>query len=424
MREIARSLFDSVKSGDDRTLGEKAIGMLAFQQLGGRLDIVSRAEGTTETWVLRLVRGSADAHLERERRRARATPGTTVIISDVDPDVLRMLTQRKVVDYLRQRRSAARSQGLYSIEVVEGRTTELVTPERPERLRLDVPARHTLWGRIEFTLYVTPRDGKRRRTAVVGRAGTTIVDDVAEMEELAHPPRDSDQVTGQVIFPALAQTAGRRAVVRDRDAFPVFLDALSAIEPAVLRAIERITAEVDALTNERLADAIRRVFERVLRELADLDNPMRSLVPVADDDEAPVDTGAGMRSSGGGAVESEPEPEVHELLPPADDPVTRPQRPSGSETRRSARLPDVAADPEPGQQRSRFGADTRVVLYNDHHPDYLLVKDDEAALLDYLATLVAKEYVVFNNPRASSGDLGEEMVRMLVRVRRHLPKRR
>jgi dihydrodipicolinate synthase/N-acetylneuraminate lyase len=64
------------------------------------------------------------------------------------------------------------------------------------------------------------------------------------------------------------------------------------------------------------------------------------------------------------------------------------------------------------------------VLYNDRHADFLLIKDDEPALLDYLATLVAKEYVVYNNPRATSDDLAEEMVRMLVRVRRHLPRRR
>ena len=64
------------------------------------------------------------------------------------------------------------------------------------------------------------------------------------------------------------------------------------------------------------------------------------------------------------------------------------------------------------------------MLYNDHHADYLLVKDDETALLDYLATLVAKEYVVYNNPRATSEELAEELVRMLVRVRRHLPRRR
>ena len=64
-----------------------------------------------------------------------------------------------------------------------------------------------------------------------------------------------------------------------------------------------------------------------------------------------------------------------------------------------------------------------MVLYNREHSDYLLAKGDDAALLDYLSTLVAKEYVVYNNPRAASPDLGEEMVRMLVRVRRYVPRR-
>jgi len=45
-------------------------------------------------------------------------------------------------------------------------------------------------------------------------------------------------------------------------------------------------------------------------------------------------------------------------------------------------------------------------------------------LLDYLATLVAKDYVVYNNPRADSDELAEELVRMLIRVRRYLPDRR
>ncbi len=42
LRTMARSLFESNKAGDHRTLGEKAIGMLAFQQLGG---VSCRARG-------------------------------------------------------------------------------------------------------------------------------------------------------------------------------------------------------------------------------------------------------------------------------------------------------------------------------------------------------------------------------------------
>ena len=88
-------------------------------------------------------------------------------VADVEPDVLRFLTQRKVVDYLRTRRSAALARGDYVIEVIEGRSGEVVTPEKPDGVRLEIPARPTLWGRIEFNVYVAhPMEaapGRRRR---------------------------------------------------------------------------------------------------------------------------------------------------------------------------------------------------------------------------------------------------------------------
>lgn len=429
LREIARNLFESAKAGDERTLGEKAIGILAFQQLGGRCDVVSRAEGSDETWVLRLERGKATAGLERERRKARQTPGTTVVLSDLEPDVLRVLTQRKVVDYLRGRRGPALARGDYSIEVVEGRSVELVTPEKPDGIRLEIPARPTLWGRIEFVLHVSPPDARRRRVAVVGRAGTTIVDDITEIEEFAQPPWTTGQVVGEVVFGALQQTAGRRAVLRDRDAFPVFVDAVKAVEPAVRRATEKLAQEVDARTADRLAETIRRVFGRVLKELADLDNPMRT--PVGDEpgvgglfeaeprDHSPV--------TGNGSASPKERPELPDLpeLPDPTDPAPSNQPPEArADRRRTVELPSVSPDPDPGEARSRFEADTGIVYYNDRHEDYLVVREDEPALLDYLATLVAKEYVLYNNPRASNEDFAEEMVRVLVRVRRHLPRRR
>ena len=429
LREIARNLFESAKAGDERTLGEKAIGILAFQQLGGRCDVVSRAAGSDETWVLRLERGKATARLERERRKARQLTGTTVFLSDLEPDVLRVLTQRKVVDYLRARRGPALARGDYSIEVVEGRSVEVVTPERPDGLKLGIPARPTLWGRIEFGLYVSPPDSRRRRVAVVGRAGTTIVDDIAEIEEFAESPWTTGQVAGEVVFPALQQTAGRRAVLRDREAFPVFVDAVRAVEPAVRRATEKLAQEVDARTADRLAETLRRVFGRVLKELADLDNPMRTAVgdePGTGGLFEPLGPEGGRPSgNGSGGPRTPAEPELPELPDPAGeasgDPPEREARP---DRRRSTDLPSVSPDPDPGEARSRFEAETGVVFYNDRHEDYLAVRNDEAGLLDYLATLVAKEYVLYNNPRASNDDFAEEMVRMLVRVRRHLPKRR
>jgi anti-sigma regulatory factor (Ser/Thr protein kinase) len=85
LREVARNLFESTKAGDDRTLGEKAIGLLAFQQLGASCDIVSRADGSDDTWALRLRRGETSAELVRERRRARASAGTTCSSANSTP---------------------------------------------------------------------------------------------------------------------------------------------------------------------------------------------------------------------------------------------------------------------------------------------------------------------------------------------------
>ena len=254
LREVAQSLFESSKAGDSKTLGEKAIGMLAFQQLGQRCDLVSRTADSSETWTLRLERGKATAILEQERRRMRQVPGTSVYLSDLDPDVLRVLTQRKVVDYLRSRRGPGLARGDYEIEVIEGSSSEIVLPERPDGVRLTIPSRNTLWGRVEFAIYVAPSDGKRRRVAVVGRAGTSVVDDLTELDEFDCAPWNSDQVSGQVIFESLQQSAGRRAILRDREAFPLFVEAVKAIEPAVSRTVERVSKDVDAQTADRLSD--------------------------------------------------------------------------------------------------------------------------------------------------------------------------
>ncbi|MEX2551902.1 MAG: ATP-binding protein [Actinomycetota bacterium] len=433
LRLLARSLFESNKVDDPRTLGEKGIGLLAFQQLGGRCEIVSRTAASEASRMLRLDRGKANAQLSAApRHRARTEPGTTVYLSDLDPDVLRVLTQRKVVDYLRRRREAALADGEYEIEVIEGSHGELVTAEEPDGVKLKIPAQPTLWGRIEFHIYVSPRPDRRRRVAVVGRAGTTIVDDLSEIEEFDGPPWSSDQVSGRVVFESLQQSAGRRAVLRDRDAFPIFVDAVRSIEPAVIRTLEQVAKEVDEATADRLADTVRRIFGRVLKELADLDNPMRTATGseegqgalLVDEQERPS-ADRGQTPTESQEQDLKQAPGLRDLMPPAEDPESaQPPPPQARPGGRGSRgLPTLLPDPSPDGVRSRFDPEQGVVYYNENHPDYLLVKESEQALVDYLSTLVAKEYVVYNNARAQPNDLAEEMVRMLVRVRRHLPKR-
>ncbi|MGH7642935.1 MAG: hypothetical protein ACRENX_07980 [Candidatus Dormibacteria bacterium] len=316
--------------------------------------------------------------------------------------------------------------------MVQDRISEIVTPEAVDGVRLPILPLATLFGRIEFPIWLAARPDRRGRVAVVGRAGTTIVDDLCALDEFQCPPWDTDQVGGQITYEALIQSAGRRAIFRDRDAFPAFLAGVRPAVPAVTQSLARITDELDRSLTDRLTEEARLIFARVLRELDDLDHPMRSWLGDA------VGTGA--------ALAQAIEPQSEEVDPRAaadsagDDlevlrplgPVSSPPKPPafpGHESaepghRRSRALPTIAPDAASGVTRSQFEPDQGIVYYNDRHPDFPLVKDDESPLLDYLATLVAKEYVVYNRTRAASEEVGEEMVRMLVRVRRHLLRRR
>jgi hypothetical protein len=254
-----------------------------------------------------------------------------------------------------------------------------------------------------------------------------VLEDLSELEEFAGPPWNTNHVSGRIVFGSLQQTAGRRALLRDRLAFPLFVNATKSIEPLVTQTVERVRRQVDAETADRMSDAIRRIFDKVLKELADLDNPLRSATGSEPGEGALFEplSPPGPNGNGRRGEPQEPQSSLPELvLPPLADPVT-PDPPPAAKPANAAgsKLPTLAPDPSPGEARSRFDPDSRVVFFNESHPDYLLVKDGESALLDYLVTLVAKELVVFNNPRAAPEEIGEELVRMLVRVRRHLPKR-
>jgi hypothetical protein len=133
------------------------------------------------------------------------------------------------------------------------------------------------------------------------------------------------------------------------------------------------------------------------KELADLDNPMRTLLGDEPGEGGLLAASTGPESNGkSGPVEGPGSqlPQLPEAAPeqPALDESAQDATATPGPTRTRA-LPTVAPDPTPGVARSRFDADTGVVYYHEAHTDYLMVKDDEVALLDYLGTVIAAERI-------------------------------
>jgi hypothetical protein len=419
LEAVAGNLCESEKAAlldADRVIGEKGIGVLAFAAFAEQCDIVSRAEGEPGTSRLRLRRGAEMCEIGEEAERPRSRSGTDVYLTGIGKDTWRVFTISKLAEYFRVRRRQALLTGEYAIELAEGRKALVVRPEVYKGIPFEAAPVRTPFGLIRLHLYLWPTPAAGRSVAVVGKGGTTIVDDLATLDDFAHSPWNTGQVQGEAVFPALEQTTGRKGVVRDAERFPLFARALHDLESGLTADLKRLTQEHRERMDRELFLRLREIFARVLRELSDLENPLRASVADPTGTPGPGEMGEeaapGMRRPSG--AEGGERPAVAEIDPEAPGVARQRQRPAPA-----WRVLSFAE--ERRHLRSEFDADRRVVLVNELHPDYRTARDDAAAQLEYLMMLTAKELALWQNPPTDALAAAEDMIRILARARRYLP---
>lgn len=422
LEAVATSLCQSEKAElreIPEIIGEKGIGILGFAAVAERCDIVSRSEVTGEVLCMCLVRGQETCRLFEERERQRASPGTDVYLYGIGNDVWRILTPNKLTEYFRIRRRLPLLRGDYRLEIVEGRKAIPVEPQTYKGIPLPARQAPTPYGPVTFHLYLWPTPAQNRSVALIAKGGTTIVDDLADLEEFARPPWTSGQVQGDITFPALEQTTGRKGVIRDGGRFAAFEAAVRTIEAPVAAEIRRITREHEGRLDRRLYSVLREVFAKVLRELEDLESPARVGLASPDGREVPggmggpedrVPGGARPRAGGGGAG-----PKGPAVDPSAPGTIRQRERPLPTWDERT--FPE-----EKAHLRSELDEARRLIIINKGHPDYLAHKQPPAAFLYYVAMLTAKEIALWQRPRSDGTGVAEEMVRILLRARKYIPE--
>lgn len=421
LEQVAGNLCESEKARAreaERIIGEKAIGILGFASIAEQCDIVTRPEGEPATLRMRLRRGAETCEIGEEPERPRAEPGTDIYLTGIGKDTWRVLTLPKLSEYFRLRRRQALLAGDYVIELVEGRKSTLVRPEIYRGIPYEVPPIRAPHGQIRVHLYLWPAAGQGRAVSVVGKGGTTVVDDLSSLDEFARSPWDTGQVQGEVIYPALEQTTGRKGIVRDSPSFSILVGALQSLEEGLTAELSRITREHQERMDREMFLRLREIFAQVMRDLRDFENPMR--VGVADPEGDPAPGGAGEDRVLGGLREGQAEAPgrlSNEAVDPEESGVIR---------QRQRPLPAWRLAPFPEEKRhlrSELDPDTRVIQVNELHPDYRSSQDNPAAQLHYLMILTAKELALWQNPATDALASAEDMIRILVRARRYLPEK-
>jgi len=366
LRAIATNIGHSRKRGlsprerhEEIVAGKYGIGLLGFWSIGHRMDIRSRVGGG-EVWALRMVEDQERAELVRDRMAFEtADTFTEVVISELHDSAQRLLTGRRLNDYL-----ASELRGMLlatgaGLEIHDGlarglaERTFTVVPRRFVGERLALPESASVQGyppaRIE--LYLTR--GEDRAAIEVSSAGTLVADDAAELraEGLDRSPWTGRGLTGLIEFPAFQIPPGtRRGIVPDA-ASEAFARAMADYAPLVEAELARFERERQATTSRQMLADLRRAL-RGLRarlpqyELPKVDDPAppsEGTTPVAGSGAAPQ----GMPLAGdGNGVDAAKGAEAEDEVARGEEPSLFPPGPMAS-----VRLVPSEIAVSPGRER-------------------------------------------------------------------------
>ena len=288
LRAIATNIGHSRKRGlsprerhDEIVAGKYGIGLLGFWSIGHRMDIRSRVGGG-EVWALRMVEDQERAELVRDRMAFEtADTFTEVVISELHDSAQRLLTGRRLNDYL-----ASELRGMLlatgaGLEIHDGlarglaERTFTVVPRRFVGERLALPESASVEGyppaRIE--LYLTR--GEDRGAIEVSSAGTLVADDAAELraEGLDRSPWIGRGLTGLIEFSAFQIPPGtRRGIVPDA-ASEAFAHAMADYAPLVEAELARFERERQATTSRQMLAELRRALRGLRARLPQYELP-------------------------------------------------------------------------------------------------------------------------------------------------------
>ena len=420
LRQLPKEICESEKALSKKatTIGEKGIGILGYRAIGKQLRLISRAKGSSETCILTLDTDESKASLIRATgAQRRDLSGTDAVISGISKENFRLITVPKLEKYFKERLRSALLRGQYKIQLCEGKRGYFLQPERYKGQSLLLNPFPTPWGKIEFNLYLSPSDKKDRKIALVGAGGTTIVNDVTELDDFNEFPWNSNHIEGEILFPALQQATGRKSIVRDRKKYPHLVSALEKIKPIVSRDIEELRSKKERETQEKVFSLARKIFQDVIRELEDVDIPTKGPVLASDGILAPGKaTGIDLEIQSEKGKDKGGEPSSKKIVDEDLPGKTRQKRVS------MANIINKTFDVDEAYLRSKFVKAERTIYLNEDHDDYHEERKNERRRLNYVLMLLAKEYALFNKDREGTNSVAEEAVRFLVRARRLIPE--
>ncbi len=269
-RYVATHICDSIKrrlkaDGVAGLQGEFGIGLLSFWTVGDELTMTST--GADQRAYQMVLRKGDPGYAVTPKRTLFAECGTEVRIAPL-LEGIRALSGEKIQWYLAaELRDRIRQSGV-RINVVDrlARKQYAVEPRQYEgRLLHQLPAVRTALGDVYAELYLNePSEANR---IALFRHGTRVIEDLAPLDDFAHPPWTLRYLQGHVDAPFLNLTPGTRTGIVHDAAYAALCAGLQPLEHKLIELIEaQRRAEEEQASREQLR-TIQRAFREALLAL-------------------------------------------------------------------------------------------------------------------------------------------------------------
>jgi len=397
LKYVAENIGNSLKRYDAKTVGEKGIGILGFQKIAERCDIVSKGNSSKETFCLSLKAGTLNYRIQEEKERALQIRGTDVYLYAVSADTWRLFTRDKLANYFKFKFRPDLSSGAYSLVIVEGKEATSVRPEAYKGEPFYMTSVRTNYGKISLSLYIMPT-GKSYPVGIYCKNKKVL--NITDLPEFAYEPWTLGKVQGEITADFLKPDTTRVGFIRDRKHFSAWVNAVKSIEKQLSAEIERSSRSYNVVQNRKLYKKLKLAFQKAIDELNLEWIKRRKTSKVL------VSASSTTRSKGGTSTGTKIK----------------------KRKRRRTRAFDFSWDEEDFSQnpelnpefRSHLDPRLRRIITNNTHPDYL----KECQLPDrkeaYFRLLTSKELALYTYSKASVEELAEELIGTEVCVKRYL----
>ena len=416
----------SSKRGDLEAKGHKAIGLLAFASFCERMAIVSRLEGSKETYRAEWSQDSLKdpkrfpVKIELETKDPRRSPGTDVYLQKLFKDKMHQLKKQKIIEFLKAEFSPDLREKKYELFIIDGEDRVKVEPGRYSGVSFPtLKLQTTKKEPIDLDLYISQKPGFQRVGLFI--RGKKVIEDISTYPDFQNHPWNSGQIVGEISCNFLKPITGRTGGVESGPEWLRFVEVIRSIEQELATFIEKISEEQKEKQAHRIFKELNQALSYVIAKLKWDELPKSSGLKGGNGELMQKGSGGvGPGSGGGGKGGKDENPSLPFRMPRLIDPTKARQK--GAKSGPVFNWREVEFEPDAMNFRSRYVPPAALIEINSAHEDYISEREKEDSHRNYLTRLAAKELTLINFRDMGDIELTERMVQLETALAKYFKK--